>query len=554
MKKIISLALVLIMTVTLSVPAFAVVSPDYNVPIITLRGDGSDIYDASGENIVWPTSFGDEEGDKDALINSVMDVIFPHLVNGLLTGDYEGYYDAFYDAILPLFEDSHLDTDGNPSNGTQLDPSKQADNAYNIKYDKKTWHGGKYEKSDYTFWYDWRLSPLETAEKLDEYITAVMQVTGAKQISLAGICLGGCPVLAYLDLYLKKLEANPGMAPYIKNVIFDATVANDCTAFTDSFRGKVDVDVDALQRFLDEYVDPNENTFDGLEDTVPFLNELIFTSYELLREVGVADSIVGELEDFYDVIYAGLVPKLVIASYANFPGYWAAVDAQYHKEAVDFVFAEPEMREEYAGFIAKINRYYDEVSSRRNEIIALCQEKGTHFGAIAKYGTQAMPFTERQNEISDRLVTVESASFGATTAKTVNDILPESYIAQRTELGYGEYISADKQIDLSTALFRDSTWIIKNCNHDNWDHEGAIVEAFCHSTGMTTKNDTTWARFLVCDDETGTLTPMTQENPGEDIWDNTDNTTAQSTVMTKLAAFFRWLTAIFKTLTNLFNK
>lgn len=552
MKKFISLSLALILMLAMAVPAFAVVDPDYNVPIITLRGDGADIYDASGEKIVWPVSFGDEEGDNDALIDSISNVIFPHLVTGLLTGNYDGYYDAFYEAVLPLFDDSHLDTNGNPTNGTQLDPGRQAQNIDNIKYDKKTWHGGKYDKSDYVFWYDWRLSPLETAEKLDKYIEDVMKVTNAKQVNLVGLCMGGAPVIAYLNLYLNKLEANPDMVPYIKNVIFDSTVANDCTAFTDAFRGKIDLDVNALQRFMDEFLDPDDNNFDSLEDSFPFLNELLFTTYDLLRQTSVADLVVGGFEDFFAQIYEGLVPKLAIASYANFPGYWAVVDPLYYTEARDFVFADPEMREEYKGFIEKLDRYYNEVSSRKNEIFAACQEKGVHFGAVAKYGTQAMPFTERQNEIGDRLVTLESASFGATTClngKTLSD----EYIAERTELGYGEYISPDKKVDLSTALFKDSTWIIKNCDHEDWAHEEDIIEAFCYSTGMTTKNDTTWSRFLVCDYDEGNLSEMTPEAPGEELWEDTANDAKDSTLWTKLAALFRWLTAILKTITNLFK-
>ncbi len=552
MKKILSFALVFIMLFVMATPAFAVVDPDYNVPIIILRGDGADIYDESGENVVWPVSFGDEEGDKDTLINSIVDVIFPHLITGLLTGNYEGYYDAFYDAIKPLFDEATLDCNGEASNGTQLDPARQAENIESVKYDKKYWHGGKYDKNDYNFCYDWRLSPLETAEKLDEYIAQVMQVTGAKQISLVGLCLGGVPVMAYLNFYLNKLQENPEIEPYIKNVMFDATVANDCTVFSDAFRGKIDVDVDAVQRFMDEYADPDENTFDGMEDTVPFLNELLFTTYELLRETGVADALIGEIEDFYEVIYAGLVPKIAIASYANFPGYWGSVAPEYYIEARDFVFADPELREEYKGFIEKIDRYYYEVSSRRDEIIAECQELGVHFGAISKYGHQAMPFTERQNELSDRLVTVESSSFGAT-ACLVNQTLSDEYIAERIELGFGEYISADKKVDLSTSIFKDTTWIIKNCDHDNWGHEEDIVEAFCYSTGMTTKNDTTWPRFMVCDDATGTLTEMTEENPGDSVWDNTTVETKDSTIWTKLSALFRWLTAIFKTLAHLLS-
>ena len=42
------------------------------------------------------------------------------------------------------------------------------------------------------------------------------------------------------------------------------------------------------------------------------------------------------------------------------------------------------------------------------------------------------------------------------------------------------------------------------------------------------------------------ITEMTAENPGEDLWEDTPVETEDSTVWTKLAAFFRWLTAVFK--------
>ena len=550
MKKLIALGLAFLLMFAMATPCFAVFDPDYNVPIICIRGDGDDIYDASGENIVWPISFGDDEGDKDQLIDSIIDVIFPHLVTGLLTGDYEGYYEAFYDAIVPLFDEGVLDCNGEPSNGSQLDPKEQANNAYDLKYNKKYWYDPMgYDKSDYVFNYDWRLSPLETVKEFDEYVQGVMKITGAKQVNILGICLGGTIVTTYLDMYLKKLES--GVEPYIKNVMFDASVANDCIVFTDAFRGKIDLDPDGLQRFMDEFADPDENSFGSLGETLPFLNELVFTTYDLLRETGVAERVFDSAEEFYDVIYEGLVPKLAIASYATFPGYWASVDAEHYEEARDFVFADPEMRAEYSGLIEKLDAYYNQISSRTDEIILAAKDKGVHFGIIAKYGTHPMPFTERQNLVSDRLVSVEATTFGATTSTTRGQ-LSEDYIAERVALGYGEYISADKKVDLSTALFKDTTWVIKNCSHDHWSHEEAIVENFFRSTKLTTNNDKTFARFMICDGRTddenyeGMMYEMTDEVPGEDIWEDTPTETKDSTIWTKLAALFRWLTAVFK--------
>lgn len=550
MKKIVSLALVAIMLCVCFVPATALVEPVENIPTICIRGDGNHIYDAAGENVVWPVSL-DDEGDDDQLLDSVMDVIFPHLITGLMTGDYEGYYDAFYDAIVPLFDDSALDCNGEVSNGTQVDPGKKAVNILEIqnRWDKKYWHeDGFYHSHDYTFVYDWRLSPLETVAEFKQYIQDVMDVTGATKVNIHGICLGNTVVTAFLDSYVAELEN--GTQPYIKNVMFDASVANGCLIFSDVFRGKIDLNADGLQRFLEENLDPDEATVGDLSATIPFLNELVFRSYDMLKEAGVVDTVFRSAESFYEVIYEGLVPKLAIAGYATFPGYWASVSPECYEEARDFVFADTEMRQQYAGLIAKLDAYYTQVSSRSEEIIAAAQEKGVHFGFVAKYGTQTMPFIESQNEVGDRLVAVKKSTYGATCSE-IRGQLSQEYIDERVALGYGGYISGDKKIDLSTSPFKDNVWVIKNCSHDHWSHEDALVQTFLRSTGMTTLNDDTYPRFMICDgktnDELGNLTEMTEENPGEDIWNNTP-AEHESTLWTKILSFFKWIEAIFKNL------
>lgn len=548
MKKLISLMLALVMAFVIAVPALAVspLNPDYNVPTILLRGDGTEIYDSTGENVVWPISFGDDEGDKDALIQSVIDVIFPHLVTGVLTGNYEGYYQAFYEAMLPLFEDAHLDGNGDPSNGTIIDPERTKQNKERMIYDTKNWDGvNNYDMNDYTFYYDWRLSPMEIVQQLDVYIKAVMKNTKSNKVNLVGLCLGGCPVMAYLDFYLDELVK--GVKPYIKNVFFDATVLNDCDPFTDAFRGKIALDVDAVQRFLDEYVDKDENSFDSLADSVPFLNEIIFTTYDLLKETTVASSLLGSIEDFYATVYAGLVPKLAIASYATFPGYWASVQSKYYEECRDFVFGKPgdEMYEQYKGLIAKNDKYHEEIGSQIANIIKDCQSKGVHFGAVAKYGRQLMPFIESQNQLSDNLITLESASFGATTS-LVGKTLSDDYIAERISLGFGDYISADKQVDLSTSLLKDTTWIIKNSSHFNFSYEEEVVNNFIWSTGLTTNSEGAHPRFMLFDPATETLSALTKDNMGETVWEDSPTTEEESTIWTKLASLMRWLTAMLK--------
>lgn len=569
MKKLISLVLALIMVFSLAAPASSAMVDGKKVPIILLRGDGTDIYDKTGENIVWPVSLGDE-GDKDILIDSIIDVIFPHLITGLLTGNYDGYYEAFYQAVLPLFDDAHLDGEGKPIDGTQMDPTCQRTNASKMTYNAIN-DGGepdRFNMGEYTFYYDWRLSPYETAKSLDAYIQAVMQKTGSDQVNLVGLCLGGTPVLAYLDMYLDKLEN--GTKPYIKNVMFDTTVAFGCDVFTDAFRGKIDLDPDGLQRFLDQYMDPDEATFDGLGDMAVMLNEIIFTTYDLLREVTVAEQLFDSLEEFYDVIADGLVPKLAIASYGTFPGYWGSIDPDYYEEARDYVFGKPgsEMYDKYAVMIAEMDRFYEEVSSQKFDIIEECKANGTHFGAVAKYGYQHYPFIESQNELADGLISLKSATAGAT-CSLVGKTLPDDYIADRIEKGYGDWITADKQVDLSTSYFAptDTVWVIKNSIHDDFSVEERLVENFCWGTNETTASlseKTIYERFMLFtltpeeydnDDKYADdyLVPLNEDNKDETLWEDTP-VGEESTIFTKLSALFRWLGAMIKFILRISNQ
>ena len=163
------------------------------------------------------------------------------------------------------------------------------------------------------------------------------------------------------------------------------------------------------------------------------------------------------------------------------------------------------------------------------------------------------PFVESQNEIGDSMVCVESASFGATCAN-VGEKLSDEYIAERTALGYGDYISADGQIDLSTARFKDTTYVIKNLHHDNWIPDEGIIENFLYSTNLTTDTDTVYSRFMVYNEETEELETMTEENCNVSQWNGTEDK-KESTLITKLMALFKWLKAIFQYLTNnLFTK
>lgn len=548
MKKFISITLSLVMLMTFCMPALAVNSADYSVPTVLIRGDGADLVTAEGESL-WPKKFGDEEGDTAELISAVSEVLLPYFPAGFITGNFEPYYDKFEEAMLDFFGDTALDGNGEPvSVGSGMNSWFIQDNQNSMKTNRIK--NGRYDYSAYVFHYDFRLSPYEHLEELDEYIMAVMKTTKSKKINLVGRCLGGGFLMCYLDYYTKKVETT-GCEPYIKNVMFQAVTSNGCDALNSAFSGTMKFDSLALQRFMSEYIDEDSTSIGSILDTAPFVNEVIMTSYDLLREVGVVDSTVIELADkLYSTLYAGLTPRLLKALFGTWAGYWTAIDADHFDDALVLVFGEEgsETREEYAGLVAKIEKYYNEIVLEKENIIAKCEQLGAHFGSLVKYGYQAYPFVEDPDVVSDSLVALTKASFGATCGK-VGEPLSAAYISNRIQDGYADYISADNMVDLSTSIFKDTTWVVKNLHHDSWTPDADVINNFVWSTNCTTNNDKTFARFMVYNDETGKKEPMTEENCNTSQWEELENRN-ESTIFTKLMAFFRWLTSIFKLLAS----
>lgn len=563
MKKLLALLLSVLMLLSLSVPAFAA-SEIENIPTIMLRGDGTQIYipdenAPNGERNIWDAAFDGIE--KDEIVASVMNVLKPFLTEGLLFDKWDNYYDAFYDEVAPIFEELTLDGDGNPKYGTTIGKDELYEiNAY--RNQNRVNRDGSYGIHSYTYWYDWRLSPLEVIDDLDDYIRKIMKATGKNKVNLVGSCLGGSYVLAYLEKY--------GADGHIKNVFFNVTVANGTTVLTDAFCGDIKIDAKGIQRFAHQNTSSN-GFLTGLLQTTPIIEELIFSSYDFLTQIGLVDKLGLTFDSLYQKIYEGLVPRLAIAIYATMPGYWSTIETARYEEARAFVFGEEgdELYDEYAGVVAKNDEYYNKVSKNKEAIIEKCQAAGVHFGAMVKYGVQMFPFVENQDQLSDELVDVKNSSFGATVAKDVFSKLDAAYLDQAKANGTDKYISPDKQIDASTSLFKDSIWFQKNVNHDRFLMDDKIIFDFCRHTGYTVSSNPAYPQFMIYipgtmvwdeaegefNEDTGDIVPMTEENCELTLWDDMHEDSKQEpTVISRLMSFFRFLTAMLKYLVGIIDE
>lgn len=541
MKKVISLILTAIMLFGLALPACAAtVDPEASksqIPVIRVLGDGEPMYDAEGNKLFHiRTSFSDglgsdEEDSSAELIKSVANILTPFLINGLINDDWDAYYENLEKEIGELTGDAKLDCNGEALEGTGISKERQEFLDYAVSHDKKG-KKGYYGLYDYHFWYDWRLDPIENAKDLREYIVAVKKITGSEKVAINASCIGTIVTTTYVKLF--------GVAD-IQGIGYTGSLANGAEFFSEAISGKFDVNSEAISRVL------MDSAYLGIFNFDSFIN----TSIELLLESGVIDFLEADIrKNLYDKVAKGVTSALALSTLFTYPSYWAAISADDYEDALVYVFGKSgsEKRQQYAGLIEKIENYNLLVRKNIPEIIRSIGAGGANFGAIAKYGFQILPICESYDVVSDQFVSVNHASFGATTS-TIYDTLTDSYIAERVEKGYGKYISPDKQIDASTCIYPNSTWFVKNSSHSEYTaYEKKLLYDVSIADRQLTVDDFEWSQFMVYDYDTDTMEKMTEDNCHTEKWE------AQVKQPAGLAKLFRFLSVFVNWIKELFSK
>lgn len=557
MKKIISVLLALIMIFsTFAVSVSAVSNEKVKYPIIFIAGSSVDLVDENQNPI--STGFDvltdDDEGDmtKEVIIQKTMNVLLPFFTEGLPFDKWDTYGKKLYEELAPIFDEGQLDGNGNPKYGTGVSKAELAqwDHIAN-NVDKGA--DGSFGLWEYKFRYDWRLSPYDTIDRLDKYIDDILRTTKCEKVCLVGRCLGGNIITAYLNKY--------GSENKVAKVVYDEVMSNGSSTINDCFSGKIKFSDKHIQAYISEseYYGKHDIGID-LSGVSEILLEILDRSLDLLTQIGVVDKVTGGIEDLYERLSAALMPSFLLASgIATWPSYWTSVSEEDFDTALNLIFGSEnsESRKEFAGLIEKIGYLRETIVIPRtfegdaNLYKKYVKDYGVEIGIVAGYGLVQAPITESYDLTGDCTVDLKSASFGATAAG-VFDTLSDEYIAERTALGYGNYISPDKKVDASTCLFPDTTWFVKNKHHDigcGWEY---IAERFCRYTNYTVNsNPNNVSRFIVATAVNGSsnFENMTEDNCQDGPW--LQIVEEKPTTETKLASLMRFLTTIFKFITEL---
>ncbi len=545
MKKAISLFLSLLLFFAVMTPVASAVD-ETNLPIIYIRGNGETIYDGDGNPLGLGISdlfsnVANGDFDKETVVETCANIMLPMLTEGLLFDEWDRYGKAVYEELKPIFKGSEIDENGNPMNGSGIAQSRI--DASEAEAERDTVNYGLYDDN---FMYDWRLSPYDHVDRLHEYILKVLKTTEKGQVNIHVACLGGGLLMAYLEKY--------GDEGLIKNVMLNEVLSNGATIISETFSGQIEFDAKQIERYLAQMTYCSEIGMPGGFGLSDLLNEIVFKTIDLFNQVTVTDKVLDTVEDLYDRLYKALVPALCHATgLATVVNYWTCVSKEDFNAALNLIYGEEgsELRTKYAGLIEKIVYYRDHCTLKLDELYDKCEnEYDIHIGFVARYGYMNPPITKGADKLSDFLVSLDAATMGATCAK-IGSTLSEDYIAQRVEEGKGDYISPDRQVDLSTALYPDRTWVIKNAHHSFINVSDDITLSFLQGTNYSIRSEGAYPQFSVFFETEGRLEPMTAENSPDYEWISLPE--EKPTTQTRLASLIRFLTMILNFITSLFK-
>ncbi len=507
LKKIVCLILTVIMTVS-AVPLCFAANEEY--PTVYITGAQTNEIVAADGSTLYPL---DDDLDAMQIIKDALAPCLEKLVIGFITGNYEDYAQEFYNVFVPIFEDMALDKNGEASDG-----SHSRVNINNCEILKKT---GGYNEWDYHFGYDWRISPMIAADELKIYIDMVKEATGEDKVNLMGRCYGANVIAAYLAKYEEHALSNVDDIAYMSSSVLGIDM------LAALFSGEMKFEDQAIENFVNYFME-EENL---IEDETTKL--FVLTLVELFNQVKVL-GLTGEgIELLVNEVKKDLIPLILRDTYGSMPSYWSMVTPELYEKAIDFVFGD--CKEEYAKLIEKTDDFHYNVQLGAEEKMRSLAEKGIDFHIFVKYNFPDFPIYDGATALGDGYTTCVRQGFGGEYAD-YGTVFSDKYIAS---LENKTYLSPDLKINASTCLFPETTWFIKDMEHETFPY---AINRFALDVmnGELTVSSGVKPQFSTFDGKVCTETVGTDE----------DATKAPDT---PLVSLMRFLTAFFNLITKIIN-
>ena len=470
----------------------------------------------------------------DGFIKEAVKELMPLFLKATVTNDYDDYARALADKVSEIYVDFVPDENGDPRNesGREVSVAEedlvQEDGTYNPRY-------------AYIFNNDWRLAPDIQADNLRGYIEQVLEVTGAEKINLYTRCEASSVALCYLEKY---------GCDEIASYFVDSQGSSGFLLASYAYCGELEIDSEALARWVKYYVpyqlpEKSEKIAELFED--PYTERFVTAALSSVASSLTVRELTALIERMLPSLIDIALPEILMNSYGRLLSYWTVIDKEHFEKAREFLLSDPK----WDTFRSRVDDYYCKCQIKNEEILQSCMDKGMKMEAIARYGFQNFPFIKGWRELSDGEVATADQSFGATCAP-IGSRFSDEYIAEARANGTDKYISPDRMIDASTALFPDKTWFVKNAGHNYLS--GVITDihvAFLRSGGeLTVWDDPSLPQYLmVLSEKTDEYVPLTADNAeGSDLYE------PDSLIKTKLLPIKTFFELVFHKIKLFFEK
>ncbi len=466
MKKTISLLLsvILAFSCVLSAAAADPCGCD-KAPVVYVLGLGGNFYD--GDTLVFPPQ-------TDTIVSAVAQAIpaTPALLSGVLK---ERQQERILNVAGTIFEPLAFTKEGVPANNTKK----------TFTYPETIDHAdGRFIAFDY----DWRLDPFTVADQLKDFIEYVKEQTGHDSVYLVGESMGTVEMNTYLSVY--GFEGIDGVAWY--NGAYHGVAS--CG---DSFADRNNFTAESLSAFLKQL-------------SVSADNQFLYDLFTALDDAGLLNTVFESVLSGADTLERnGMFSRFLREYIGRIPGFWSLVGAENYPAAREFVFPTEELQQEYAVLLAKLDRYYNEVALKVDDIMQAAKDETGKVGVVCGYGEIMPPVTSDNTRQSDSVILTEDESNGATCAP-LGQTLGDGYV-QKIDDGHN-HISPDNVIDASTAFFPDNTWFVKY-GHHSFDGGEALLNRVFYEEGFDVFTDEAYPQFMVRV-APGEVIPLTAENGG----------------------------------------
>jgi len=438
MKKIISILLAFILTISLSlsVVAQSVHNPSVckNEPVIIVRGMdfGGLYYDVGTEN---------QRPVLSVDVGKIISTVFKSVFAGIFNWNLDSTVDVICDYAVDLLGGLAMDENGNSIHNVDVIKApgsianhpellKRGDCEFGMVKSCAEEFGADHT---YYFTYDWRLDPFEVADEINKTIELACKETGHDTVKIASASMGGIMTLAYLTEY--------GYDRVSKVLFMSSTFCGNQMPST-LMQGKVKFEGQAIADIA-LYA---TKEIGGLHTFLKILDWAGLFDY--------AEKLAGKI---VDLTADQISEKVLIKILSYMPVMWALVQPEDFDACLTYTFGED--IDENSIFIKRIYALRDMIDGR-NELLYEMIDNGIDIAVVSNYGSPSIPVYENASKFCGDMVLEARQTSGYATIAPYGKTLGDDYIAKNPE-----YVSPDNMVDLSTAILPEYTYMIKQAPH-----------------------------------------------------------------------------------------